>query len=124
MHQSEWRLTKWYSPLKKTEAVTDIYCISDSLKIPKYLLLLSLWSENSFARSTRDLVCLFVLSSCLFNIVKLVNRSCVIVERNHLFNLWAVENDLSTDVAGFINISLHTKITSLISFLSGVRNSL
>ena len=71
-------------------------------------------------------MCLFVLSSCLFNIVKLVNRSRVIVERNHLFNLWAVENDLSTDapVAGFINISLHTKITSLLSFLSGVGNSL
>ena len=71
-------------------------------------------------------MCLFVLSSCLFNIAKLVNRSRVIVERNHLFNLWAVENDLSTDalVARFINISLHTKITSLISFLSGVRNSL
>ena len=42
--------------------------------------------------------------------VKLVNRSCVIVERNHVFNLWAVENDLSTDalVAGFTNISVHT----------------
>ena len=106
--------------------MADIYCISDSLKIPKYLLLLSLRSENSFARSTRDLVCLFVLSLCLFNIVKLVNHSCVIVERNHLFNLWAVENDLSTDalVAGFTNISLHTEITSLISFLSGVGNSL
>ena len=123
VHQSEWRLTKWYIPLKK--AVADIYCISDSLKIPKYLLLLSLRSENLFARSTRDLVCLFVLSLCLFNIVKLENRSRVIVERNHLFNLWAVENDLSTDalVAGFINISLHTKITSLISFLSGVGSS-
>ena len=49
----------------------------------------------------------------LFNTVKLVNRSCVIVERNHLFNLWAVENDLSTDalIAGFTNISLHTEIT-------------
>ena len=58
--------------------------------------------------------------------VKLVNRSCVIVERNYVFNLWAVENDLSTDalVAGFTNISLHTEITSLISFLSGVCNSL
>ena len=77
--------------------MADIYCISDSLKIPKYLLLLSLRSENSFARSTRDLVCLLGLSLCLFNIVKLVNHSCVI-ERNHLFNLWAVENDLLPDL--------------------------
>ena len=71
-------------------------------------------------------MCMFILSSCLLNIVKLVNRSRVIVERNHLFNLWAVENDLSTDalVAGFTNKSLHTKRTSLISFLSGVGNSL
>ena len=78
-----------------------IYCISDSLKIPKFLLLLSLRSENSFA--------------C----VKLVNRSCVVVERKHVFNL-------STDalVAGFTTISLHIEITSLISFLSGVDNSL
>ena len=70
-------------------------------------------------------MCLFVLSLCLFNIVRLVNHSCVIVERNHLFNLWAVENDLSTDalIAGFTSISLHTEITSLISF-SGVGNSL
>ena len=47
------------------------------------------------------------------NIVKLVNRSCAIVERNHLFNLWTLENDLSTDalIAGFSNISLHTEIT-------------
>ena len=61
--------------------------------------------------------------------VKLVNRSCIIVERlerNHVFNLWAVENDLSTDalVAGFTNISLHTEVTSIISFLSGEGNSL
>ena len=58
--------------------------------------------------------------------VKLVNRSCVIVERNHVFNLWAVENDLSTDalVARFTNISLHTKVTSIIRFLSGVSNAL
>ena len=69
---------------------------------------------------------LFVVSLCLFNIVKLVNRSCDIVERNDLFNLWAVEKDLSTDalVAGFTNISLHTEITLLISFLSGVGNFL
>ena len=48
----------------------------------------------------------------------MVNHSCVIVERNHLFNLWAVENDLSTDalVPGFTNVSLYTEITSLISF--------
>ena len=46
--------------------------------------------------------------------VKLVNRSCAIVERNYVFNLWAVET----------NISLHTEITSLISFLSVVANSL
>ena len=58
----------------KTEAVADIYCISDSLKIPKYVLL-SLRSENSFTMSTRDLVCLFVFSSCLFNVVKLVTKS-------------------------------------------------
>ena len=58
--------------------------------------------------------------------VNLVNRSCVIVERNHVFNLWAVENDLSTDavVAGFTNKSLHTEVTSIVSFLSGVGNSL
>lgn len=40
----------------------------------------------------------------LFNIVSLVNRSCVIVERCHVFNLVrAVENDLSPDslVGGF-----------------------
>ena len=87
--------------------MADIYsnCILDSLKIPKFLLLLV---SVSFPRPTRDLVCLFFLHDCLIIIVKLVNRSCVIVERNHVFNLWAVENDLSTDalVAGFTNISL------------------
>ena len=45
--------------------------------------------------------------------VKLVNRSCVIVERNHVSIFGQVENDLSTDVlvAGFTNISLHTEVT-------------
>ena len=69
-------------------------------------------------------VCLFFLHVCLIlSSWKIAPRA--IVEPNHLFNLWAVENDFSTDalVAGFINISLHTKITSLISFLFGVGNS-
>ena len=40
-----------------------------------------------------------------------------------MFSIFGL-NDLSTDslVAGFTNISLHTEITSLISFLSGVGN--
>ena len=55
-------------------------------------------------------VCKVYKRPCVF--IKLVNRSCVIVERNYVFNLWAVENDLSTDalVAGFTNISLHTEM--------------
>ena len=97
-----------------TEAVADIYCI------PKYLLLLSLRSVNSLAGSTRDLVCLFVLSLCLFNIVKLVNHSCVIVERTifSIFGQWKTifqQMHLLPDLP----ISLHTEITSLISFFLG-----
>ena len=48
------------------------------------------------------------------------------MERSHVFNLRAVENDLSPDalVAGFTNKSLHTEMTSFIIFLSGVGNSL
>ena len=50
----------------------------------------------------------------------------MIVERGHVFNLRAVEKDLSPDalVAGFTNKSLHTEITSFIIFLYGVGNSL
>ena len=102
--------------------MTDIIFFKDT----KFLLLSSLRSENSFARSTRDLVRLFV-SLWLLNIFKLVNRLCHCWAKPcfQSLGMHAVENGLWTDalVAGFTNISLHTEITSLISFLSGVDNS-
>ena len=54
--------------------------------------------------STRE--SLSVLSLGLFNIVRLLNHSCLIIEHKHVFNLRSVENDLSPDaliVAGFTN---------------------
>ena len=98
MDQSEWRLTKRYSPLKKLRQWL-IFTVYQTLKDTKISLSVTLLrSDNLF--------------------VRMVNRSCVIVERNLVFNLWAVEKDLSTEalVAEFTNISLHTYI-SLISFL-------
>ena len=51
--------------------------------------------------------------SFLSLVLRLLNRSCLIVERKHVFNLRLVENDLSPDalVAGFTNMSLDTEIT-------------
>ena len=43
----------------------------------------------------------------LFKIVSRLNRSCLVVERKHVFNLRSVVNDLSPDalVAGITNMS-------------------
>ena len=79
----------------KGEAEVDIYCISDSLKMPKFIFLLLLRSESSLAMLTRK--SRYVLSLWLFNIVRLLNRSCLIAERKHIFNLRSMENDLSPD---------------------------
>ena len=53
-------------------------------------------------------------------------NNSIVLSETMFSTVWAVENDLSRDalVAGFTNISLHTEKTSLISFLSGVGNSL
>ena len=48
---------------------------------------------NSFAMSMVE--SLSVLSLCMFKTVRLLNRSWFILERNHVFNLRAVEKDLS-----------------------------
>ena len=66
------------------------------------------------------------LSLYLFKIVRLLNHSCLIVDRKHVFNLRSVENDLSPDalVAGFTNMSLHTEITLFMIFPSEEGNSL
>ena len=49
-------ITKRYSPLKnKGEAEVDIYCISDSLYMPKPLFLLLLRSENSLTMTIREI---------------------------------------------------------------------
>ena len=99
-------ITKRYSTLKdKGEAEVDIYCVSDSLKVSKSLFLLLLLSENSLAMLTTE--SRSFLSLWLFNILRLINRSCLIVERKHVFNLRSVVNDLSPDalVAGFTNMS-------------------
>ena len=109
-------ITKRYSPLKhKGGAEVDIYCVLDSLKMPTSLFLLLLRSENSLGMLTRE--SRSVLSLLLFNILRLLNRSCLIVERKHVFNLLSVENDLSQHalVAGFPNMNLHTEITEKIS---------
>ena len=89
-------ITKRYSPLKHNGGANiDIYCVSDSLTMPKSLFLLLLRSENSLGMSTRE--SRSVLSLLMFKIVRLLNRSCLIVERKHVFNLLSVENDLSQD---------------------------
>ena len=69
-------ITKRYSPLRslkhKGGAEVDIYCVSDSLTLPKSLFLLLLRSENSLGMSTRE--SRSVLSLLLFNIVRLLIR--------------------------------------------------
>ena len=106
------------------KTVVDIYCTSDTLKIPKFRFLLLLRSVNSFTMSRRE--SLSVLSLWLFKIFRLLNRSWVIVERSHFFNLRVVENDLSPAalVTRFTSMSLHTVMASFIIFRSGVSNSL
>ena len=92
--------------------------------MPKFLFLLLLRSQNSLAMSTRESRSGFSLY--LFKIVRLLNRSCLIVEKKHIFNLRSVENDLSPDalVAGFTNMSLHTEITLFMIFPYEEGNSL
>ena len=58
--------------------------------------------KNSLATGQQEKVGLFFLCDCLIY-VRLLNRSCLTVERKHVFNFRSVENDLSPDalVAGF-----------------------
>ena len=123
MHQSQWKLTKRYSPLKKLRQSLILF----SLKlIPK--LNFSFCYRHGRKIRLQGLqeilcVCLFFLYDCL--IFKLINRSCVIVERNHVFNLLgAGENELSMFRCTCCQIHQYNCITSLISFLSEVGNSL
>ena len=79
-------------------------------------------SVNSFAM----LEILSVLSLCMFRTVRLLNRSCFILERSHVFSLRAVKNNFSPAalVDGFMRISSHNMITSFIISRSGLGSSL
>ena len=87
--------------------------------MPKLHFPFVLWSVNSFAMSKVE--SLFVLSLCRFKTVSLLNRSCFILQRSHVFSLRAVEKDISPAalVAGFTRISLHNLITSFINPVLG-----
>ena len=68
-------ITKRYSPLKdKGEAEVDIYCVSDSLKMPKSLFLLLLQSENSLAMSTTESRS-FIFSGCYIALALLFSEN-------------------------------------------------
>ena len=98
----------------------NIYCTSDTLKIPKFRFLLLLWSVNSFAMSRRE--SLSILSLWLFEIIRLL----IVLYRSHVVNLRAVKYVLSPAVlvAGITSMILHSVMTLFIVFRSGVSNSL
>ena len=90
------------------------------LKSAKITLSVLLRLVNLFAMSMVE--SLSVLSLCMFKTVRLLNCSWFILERSHVFSLWAVEKDLSPAalVARFTRITLHNVITSFIISRSGL----
>ena len=96
--------------------------VSFFVNLPNCRCLLSLFPTKSLAISTRSIPS--VRSLCTFNIVILLNRFWVIVERSQVLLRRAAENDLSADALlhGFTLRRFITVITERIDIFCGSLN--